>query len=182
MPSVAIACALSIGSLAACSADGTAPDDTVTSRTAAQASTATWSSATAPPSSITVDSTEVATDPPAARTGTGTGTTAQPTAASEGQQPVTVTTTYAGQDGATVEASGFVLDAIESDGTCTLTLTSGSMIRTVTGQGVADASTTSCAGLRVSSSELAPGRWQAVLSYSSPRSLGSAEAVSVEVE
>ena len=76
--------------------------------------------------------------------------TAAPTAASE-PTPTAATTTrthltvsYSGYDSAssTVQASGYI-DLIETGGTCTLTLTSGSRTATGSNRATADATTTS---------------------------------------
>lgn len=122
------------------------------------------------------DQTQVATD--SLPTGPG-----GPAKGGDGTQlAVGVTVTRVAQEGDTVTADGYVIGVTEDGGTCTLTLTSGSTKEQVTKPGVADASTTSCAGLEIDRDQLSAGRWQAVLSYSSPRALGAADAVSLEVK
>lgn len=179
VPMAAIACALTVGSLGACSADtGTGAGDGSTGAGASRGSAAQTSAApvTAPPTSVTVDTTDVATDPPRTnRTPAPAGRPGQP-------QEVTVTTTYAGvlAGGSAVEAGGYV-DVLEPDGTCTLTLTRGATTRTVSAAVTPDGTTASCGGLAVALSELEAGTWQAVLSYASSGAAGTAPGVDVVV-
>lgn len=95
---------------------------------------------------------------------------------------VQVTLTYAGfqQSSKTVQANGFAAGIIENGGTCTLTLTQGASLIKATSTAVADATTTSC-GLLETAPGLAPGTWQAVLSYSSAAAHGSSVALEVTV-
>jgi hypothetical protein len=80
-----------------------------------------------------------------------------------------------------VKVNGYVSGVVENGGTCTLTLTSGSVH--VTGQvtAQADATTTICPEISVSDPRLTPGAWQAVLAYRSPSSQGSSPATKVQV-
>jgi hypothetical protein len=80
-----------------------------------------------------------------------------------------------------VEVGGFVGGVVESDGTCTLTLTQGSTSVTASLPGEPDATSTSCAGLEVPGAQLAPGTWTAVVTYESSTSRGESPAVEVQV-
>lgn len=152
----------------------------------------------APAPTVTVDTADVATDPPAG--GDGASPSSSPSssgpdgsspagpASSSGAapgrpQPVVVTTTYAGvlSGGSSVEAGGFV-DVVESDGTCTLTLTRGPATHEAGAAATPDRTGTSCGGLEVPLSDLAPGTWEVVLSYESSTSAGRAAAVDVVVQ
>ena len=168
-------------------ATDTAASDTTSSETAASdtagADTAGASSG-APATVTSVDTEDVATDPPAG--GSASSAPSSSAAASsvppDRPSPVVVTTTYAGvvRGSSAVEAGGFV-DVIETDGTCTLVLRRGSTTREVSAPATPDPAGTSCGGLAVELSQLASGTWSGVLSYASPRSAGSADAVEVEV-
>ena len=94
-----------------------------------------------------------------------------------------VLVTYAAWDGtnSSVEVNGFVASRVEDGGTCTLTLTQGDESRTASTEAFADATTTVCPPLLVPGGELHPGRWEAVLAYTSDSSTGTSEAVEVDV-
>ena len=94
-----------------------------------------------------------------------------------------VVVSYAGWDAgsSSVEVDGFVTSSIEDGGTCTVTLTRGADTRTASAPAFADASTTICPPLFVPGSELAPGRWEALLAYASASSAGTSAPVQVEV-
>lgn len=111
---------------------------------------------------------EIATDQPA-----------PPPAADD----VPVLVTYAGWDPASssVEVSGIVDVVVESDGTCTATLTSGDRTVTASGPATPDVTTTACGSVFVAGAELAPGTWSAVLTFASATSSGESEPVEVEV-
>jgi hypothetical protein len=136
----------------------TAPTSgTVGAKTAARTSSA--------PFTIKSEPTHVATDSPV------------PTTSGR----VQVVLSYAGfQPSGTVQANGFAAGVIEDGGTCTLTLTHGSSVVTATSTAAADATTTSC-GLLETAPGLAPGTWNAVLSYSSPHAHGTSDSVEVTV-
>lgn len=95
----------------------------------------------------------------------------------------TVVVTQAAWDAAsgTVQVAALVSDVVESDGVCTLRLTSGADLREVTRDAVEDASTTSCGILTASGADLAPGDWVAVVDYASADARGSSEPVEVVV-
>src|SRR5215218_3536202 len=104
------------------------------------------------PYTIKPEPAEVATDAPVEATG----------------GRVDVVLTYAGFDetAGTVQAGGLVTGVLEDGGTCTLTLSNGAVEVTATSTGAADAASTTC-GLLETTTGLAAGTWDAVLTYSS---------------
>jgi len=80
-----------------------------------------------------------------------------------------------------VEAGGIVMDIVESGGTCTLTLRQGSTSVDVSAEAVDNVTSTSCPAMTVPGDRLAPGTWQATLSYESDTSRGAGDAVEVDV-
>jgi hypothetical protein len=95
---------------------------------------------------------------------------------------VDVVLTYAAFDAnsRTVQANGFVAGVIENGGTCTLTLSRGNDTVRATSPAEADATTTSC-GLLETTTGLAAGTWDAVLTYSSDGARGKSDSVEVTV-
>ena len=95
---------------------------------------------------------------------------------------VDVVTTFAGWNATSgaVEVGGYAT-VVEPVGTCTLRLTRGDQVVTVTHTASADATTVACGGFSVPGSELTTGQWQAVLAYASSRSTGEAATVMVKV-
>ena len=81
----------------------------------------------------------------------------------------------------TVRAAGYVSPVVESGGTCTLELRGHGRTVTLSAPGEPDATTTVCGGLSVPADELAPGEWQAVLSYRSGSTAGESEPLDVQV-
>jgi hypothetical protein len=79
------------------------------------------------------------------------------------------------------QVRGYVAGVVEDGGTCTLTLAKDGRQVTADAQATPDASTTACGSVAVPGDQLTPGVWQAVLSYASPQSKGSAPAVAIEV-
>lgn len=112
---------------------------------------------------------------------TGAVATDEPAAVTGGS--VTPVLGYADWDpaGRLVEASGFVSGVVESGGTCTLVLVNGGSRAEATSAAEPDATTTVCAPLTVPGDQLAPGTWQATLSYSSAGSQGTSQPLAVEV-
>ncbi|WP_315096638.1 hypothetical protein [uncultured Cellulomonas sp.] len=122
-----------------------------------------------------------------------TGTTQQPPATPEPTAgsttepskplaPAAVTLTFSGWDAAAGAAvvGGFV-EVLEPAGSCRLTLSRGSSEITTVVAASPDATTMACGELSVPRTALTTGSWQAVLSYSSATSAGSAPAVTIEV-
>jgi hypothetical protein len=100
----------------------------------------------------------------------------------DGRASAQVTTTFAAWNDQTraVEAGGYV-STVENPGECTLKVSQGSTVRTVSRTGTADASTVSCGGLAIPGSDLSAGAWQATLTYSSAARFGAATPVTVQV-
>lgn len=95
---------------------------------------------------------------------------------------VPVTVTFWGYDAASPSAQvGGYAEIVESGGTCTLTLTMGEQTASTNSTATPDAATTSCGTMVVPRTDLAPGTWSAVLSYTSTTVSGTAPAVMIEV-
>lgn len=90
---------------------------------------------------------------------------------------------YIGQEspGSELQANGYTPEIIEKDGICTLTLTKGSTSVKTTRTSMVNAQDTTCGLMIIPKSKLANGTWSATLSYSSSKSSGSSDKVSVEV-
>lgn len=81
--------------------------------------------------------------------------------------------TAANQNGSSLQIR-VQIDAIENTGSCTLTLTkSGYSTVTKTASTQAYASISTCSGFDIPTSELAPGLWQALITYDSSALSGS---------
>lgn len=120
---------------------------------------------------------------PAAQPGDPAATPAPaPAAPDAGPAEVDVVTTYAGWNdlSRSVEVGAYVA-LVESDGSCTVTLTGPGGTVTADAAATPDASTTACGELAVPGTSLGTGSWQAVVTYSSPRSTGVGAPVTVEV-
>lgn len=83
--------------------------------------------------------------------------------------------------GTEFKLNGFVPAIIESDGTCTLTLTKDEIVVTVSKGALQNAQNTSCGQLAVPFDKLTIGTWQAVLSYESSAHTGSSVKTEVEI-
>ncbi|MCA9334362.1 hypothetical protein KC963_04915 [Candidatus Saccharibacteria bacterium] len=79
------------------------------------------------------------------------------------------------------ETRGYAASVVESGGTCTLTLTKESSVVTATSSAIDDVNKSTCAPIRVDSSRLSSGTWNAVLSYSSSTASGSSATQKLEV-
>jgi hypothetical protein len=97
-----------------------------------------------------------------------------------GAAGVEVVTTYAGWNALSgaVEVGAYV-PVVESDGVCTLELTGPGGERRAQATGTPDVSSTACGELSLTG--LAPGSWQALVTYDSARSTGTSAPVTVEV-
>src|SRR4030095_16005060 len=90
--------------------------------------------------------------------------------------------TYATYTNGGVEASGFVSNVFEDGGTCTLTLSKGSLSVTGNSQGFVDVNKTSCPPIVINRSQIPEsGDWTAVLSYSSSSAKGSSSSQTINV-
>lgn len=188
LSSVAVLTAVGILILTGCGSDGPAeqPSPSATATATAVPST----DPTTPAPTTTEQPTEAPTTEPAPETSSPTAQPSSPTenptsAPADDRAQVTPLVTYAGPstDGSGTEVSGFVPDLVEGGGTCTTTLTpqAGGESRQLSTAAEADASTTICFAVVFPGADLAPGTWDAVLTYESPTSAGSSATTSVEV-
>ena len=67
------------------------------------------------------------------------------------------------------------------DGSCTLTLRLGSVVRTASRRAIITPSSTSCGVLSIPGSKLGPGDWTAVVSFTAPTARGSSDPVTITV-
>ncbi|MFE4464974.1 hypothetical protein ACFRCR_07610 [Oerskovia sp. NPDC056781] len=79
-----------------------------------------------------------------------------------------------------VVVRGFA-DTVDTEATCTLELSLSGVVRTVTSEALEGPTTMSCGELIVSSAEVSPGDWTAVLSYESTTAWGASAPVVVTV-
>lgn len=80
-----------------------------------------------------------------------------------------------------VDATGTVSGEISDTGTCTLTMTKGSVNVSESRSSTANAQGSSCGRIVVPYSKLAPGTWDIQLSYSSETAEGSSSVTKLEV-
>lgn len=80
-----------------------------------------------------------------------------------------------------IEANGYIAEAIESDGTCTLTLEKDGATASQSKQAMPDAQSTICGLISIERSQLSPGEWKATLSYSSAKYQGESEPRIIQV-
>lgn len=78
--------------------------------------------------------------------------------------------------------NGRVPGIIETDGTCTLTLTREDKNVSTSKGALQNVQDTTCGQLVISRAKLSPGDWKAILSYSSPTYAGSSNPEIVEVK
>lgn len=103
--------------------------------------------------------------------------------AEDGRTKVTPVISYAGQYDSLVEISSYIPGIFEDGGTCTLKLTSGSVVVTRTTTGVKDATTTRCPIFQLASKDIKPkGSWTATVSYSSEQASGTSQKMNFEVK
>jgi hypothetical protein len=79
-----------------------------------------------------------------------------------------------------VLASGFVPE-VEDGGTCALTLTRGEEVLTIEAEAEADATTTVCGGLTMTTTGLAVGDWSVTIAYESATRAGVSAAMTVTI-
>ncbi len=81
-----------------------------------------------------------------------------------------------------VIGQAFVTNIIESNGSCTLTLSrSGAADVKATVSAYADATVTYCRKIIIPKSSISPGTWTATIAYSSPTSSGTSSTETVQV-
>ncbi len=87
---------------------------------------------------------------------------------------VQVTITAANQNGSTLQIRALI-GAVENTGTCTLVLSRSGQSSVIKTAGIqALSSTSTCQGFDIQTSELSPGTWGALITYSSSTLTGSA--------
>ena len=132
------------------------------------------------PTTVPAASSSPDTAPPVPTPSAEPGTAPGGGSSEDDRARVSVVLTYSGWDAAAsrVVVGAYVEDAVETGGTCTLTLTRGDATRTATQAATPDAGSTSCGELAV---EASPGTWSARVGYDSPASRGSSGEVEVVV-
>ncbi len=176
-----------VGGVSAVAVGATFPD---TSGSGAASSTTSAAPTSAPPSAESTagdaaPSSTAGQDPRV--TSTETVDTEAPADLPTDERPVaedgeaTVQVGYAEWTGGSVEVNAFVVDRVEDGGTCTLTLSRGERSHDVTASAFADASTTICGLLALPGSQLAPGAWDAVVTYNAGGATGVTEVFEVTV-
>ena len=115
----------------------------------------------------------------------GTAAPTEEPAATDGPRPpgtdVVLSTLSWDEAQGVVVGGGYVSPVIEDGGTCTLRFDDGADVVIASVEGLADASSTVCGGLRTAPGELAPGRWTVILDYRSATTEGRSEPITVEV-
>ncbi|WP_062305597.1 hypothetical protein [Demequina subtropica] len=166
---LATGCTGDDGDLAAA---GTPTPDPTATAAASTAATPEESSTTSPAASSTPDSSQAAGIPTREPS-----TTPAPTGGS--QADVEVELTRYAITGDTLSGGGVVYDVVEEDGTCTLTVSTGSATASASGPATRSAGTMACgSGLDVDVAALS-GTLTVVLAYDSDAYKGSSEPVEV---
>lgn len=107
----------------------------------------------------------------------------QQSANSASKRTVTPVIVDASQYGDQIEVRSFVPGVVESGGACTITFTQGSLKLTKTVASTPDATTTQCAKLKFSRSELGVnGTVSVAVAYASTQSAGTSESRSMEIK
>lgn len=79
------------------------------------------------------------------------------------------------------EVDAFVPGEVIAGGTCTLTMTQGSVHRTATHRAVTTPASTSCGLITIAGSQLGAGSWQAVVRFQAPTATGASDPVTIQV-
>ncbi|GAA0999340.1 hypothetical protein [Subtercola frigoramans] len=145
-------------------------------------------SAPAPTASASAGSTSPPTSavPTVKPTSTVTPTVTPTTTVTPTRPPVSAVTPFiasAGWDAgsAAISVSAFVPQIVESDGSCTITATSGSVTVRDAFPATASATTTDCGSNSLASPNFTSGTWQVVVSYSSSTSSGDSAPTEVVI-
>lgn len=94
---------------------------------------------------------------------------------------VAITYTGPGNDPSTIEVQAFVSGIIEGTGTCTASLTSGSVNITSSSPAFIDATTTQCEPMIISRAKLSSGQWSVSVHYDSPTSTGTSQDKTITI-
>jgi hypothetical protein len=92
---------------------------------------------------------------------------------------ITIHDWNAKQDQAEVDA--FVPGAVIPGGTCTLTLTQGSVQRTASRTAVTTPASTSCGLITIAGAQLGAGAWRAEVRFHAPTASGASAPVTIQV-
>lgn len=84
-------------------------------------------------------------------------------------------------DSTGISANGSVNNVVENGGTCTLTASKGSTVRSISKQSIANATTTACGEMTIPASQLGSGDWVIELKYSSNTASGSSDTQTVHI-
>jgi hypothetical protein len=106
----------------------------------------------------------------------------QESSANTNKKQVSPVISRAQQNGFQIEINSYVTGVVEDGGTCTLSLRKGDLTITKTGTAFKDATTTICAPFLVPSNELEPGKWTALVAYTSNSASGISEEINFSVE
>lgn len=101
---------------------------------------------------------------------------------SSGKKVVTPQIVSYGQTNTAVEVSARVPGIFEDSGTCTLTLTKGSVTVTQNKQASPNVSEMSCGFISISRSKLSSGSWSAKVTYTSSKAHGASEPKVIAVK
>lgn len=97
------------------------------------------------------------------------------------KKTVSVIVTTWKQKNGSITVNGYVDGIIESNGTCTLTLAKGGVIKTASRPAQLNTTNTTCGESDIPTSSLSLGTWQATLSYTSKTSSGTSDEFPVDV-
>lgn len=144
--------------------------------TPSSAGSATGPAPTTDSTTVSVPSSTVSTTPVTIPASSSAAATPPPSASA-------VVISYSGWDATDqqAQASAFVQSVVTDNGQCTLTLTQGTSVRTVSKAATPDVSTTQCGTMSIARAQLAPGTWNAVVTFSSASTSGTSAPFSIVV-
>lgn len=111
----------------------------------------------------------------------GSQNSSQPANSGSGANQASAVLTNLAVDQQEVRGSGIITNVFEENGTCTLTLTKGTVSVSGTSQGFVDVNKTTCPPISISRNKLSSGEWLGVLSYNSSTSSGSSAIQKVNI-
>lgn len=138
----------------------------------------------------TQDDSNINYDPPteqeeaASQDGKKNGAGQETEVTEEDLQNISVGIAYAGFDDqeGVVDIRAFTPDVIESDGTCTATLTLNGQTVTASSKAFIDSTSSQCEPILIPLSEFpVSGQWQLIVDYASAKSKGTSATMTVEV-
>lgn len=175
-----VACGVAVGLLASCTSSPL-PDGTLSTSGRSTASPPLAGSAAS--EAALPESHESGAEPPAPKESSPSAAMTSPSPATDARVPVEPVISYVGPGTApsTVVVNAFVPRVVETGGTCTVALTAGGETRSSSAPAFADATTTVCDAITVSTDGLPVGSARVVLKYGSGDSAGSSAAFQVEI-